>query len=182
MVLLSLSYGKNLIPSILLTLALVVSQTANATLITYDLDHIAGNTYQYNYTVHNDTLAATIEEFSIYFSHSETENLALALPASWFPLIIQPDPLPAPFDDGFVDWLAPVGSGITAGSSLSGFSVQFDWIGGSSGPGSQSFDVFDPFSFDLLDSGRTTSIPEPATMPLILLGLVWLIRKQFLNS
>lgn len=177
MVLSSLSYGKNLIPSILLTFALVVSQSTNATLITYDLDHIVGNTYQYNYTVHNDTLAVAIEEFSVFFSYAEAENLALALPASWDPLITEPD---AVLGDGFVDWLDLSGAGIAVGSSLGGFSVQFDWIGGASGPGRQLFEVFDPTNFDVLDSG--TTIPEPTTVPLLLLGLVWLTRKHFLNN
>ncbi len=184
MQLLSLNYGKNVIRSVLLALTLVVSQSANATIITYDLEHVVGSTYKYNYTVHNDTLAVAIEEFSIYFSHSETENLMFALPddfSGWSPLVIQPDPAPAPLDVGWVDWLDYSGLGIATGDILSGFSVQFDWIGGASGPGSQFFEVFDPIDFGLLDSGQTVTatVPEPATIPLFLFGLIWLKRKVF---
>lgn len=175
MQLLSLNYGKNVIRYLLLALMLVVSQSANATLITYDLDHVTGNTYQYNYTVHN-SLAFDIDYFVIYFSHPETENLASALPADWDPIIAEPDPF---FGDGFVEWFT-LGSGIAQSDTLSGFSVQFDWLGGPSGPSSQSFDVFDPFTFDILDSGQTSTVavPEPATIPLFLLGLIWLKRKS----
>jgi len=152
---------------------LLPSRASQATSVSFDVAHIAGNTWEYSYTVANDTLATDIEEFTVWFDVNLYENLiATATPADWDPLVIQPDPgLP---DDGLYDALALV-AGIAPGGSLGGFSVQFDFLGMGT-PGSQPFDIVDPFSFALIDGGRTIStagpaIPEPSTFVLLAVGL-----------
>ena len=84
---------RNLFKGILLFLSIVVLTTqAKATLITYNTTNISGNTWEYSYTIENDTLGIDIEEFSIYFSPTLYENLSLAIaPADWDPLIIPPN-------------------------------------------------------------------------------------------
>jgi hypothetical protein len=106
-----------------------------ATSVTYDVQNLGGTTWEYTYTVANDTLGVDIEEFTIWFELGLYENLvATATPADWDPLAIDPDPgIP---DDGFYDALALV-AGITPGGSLGGFSVSFDFLGAGT-PGSQS--------------------------------------------
>lgn len=131
---------------------------SHATVIEYSVTNIAGNTWEYTYSVENDTLV--IEEFTIFFEVGLYENITpSATPVDWDPLAIQPDPgLP---DDGFYDALA-LGSGIGQWDSLGGFSVQFDFLGLDT-PGAQAFDIVDPVTFDILDFGTTVLAAQPPT-------------------
>lgn len=156
---------------------LLFSGSAFADTITFTVDNIAGNTWEYNYTVANTgSTGGDIEEFTIWFDLGLYENLSISGSPSidWDGLAIQPDPgLP---DDGFADWLA-FGPGIADGDTLGGFSVIFDFLGTGT-PGDQFFDIIDPFTFDLLFSGITelgdvvTPVPEPTAASLFALGLL----------
>lgn len=166
--------------SILTAIGLLMCTSATATIIEYTLAPQGGDLYQYEYTVFNDSLAAPIEEFAIYFDLNLYENLVAGpTPLDWDPLILQPDPgLP---DDGLYDVLALV-LGIGPDSSLGGFVVQFDWLGPGT-PASQAFDIVDPFTFEVIDSGitslrETVQVSEPATLWLALAGLLLVWRKR----
>ncbi len=76
-----------------------ITTTVNATMIDYDVKNLVGNTWEYTYTVQNDTLSIGIEEFSIYFDVGLYENLTpTSTPSDWDPVAFDPDPfLP---DDG----------------------------------------------------------------------------------
>ena len=165
-------------------LLLLFAGSSSATTITYDVTNITANIWEYSYTLSNDTLGVDIEEFTIYFDYNAYENLTSAAPTGWDPLVIQPDTeLP---DDGFYDALLVSGSGIGAGDSLGGFSVQFAYLLGGT-PGSQDFDIVDPVTFDVLDSGQTvlTTVPLPAALWLFgagLLGMLSLGKAPYRNS
>jgi len=167
-------------PIFALVLLSSFAATANATKIDYTLDHLSGNTYQYNYTFVNDTLGFDLDAFSVYFDVALYENLAVtASPADWDSIVIQPDTgLPA---DGLFDTLA-LGLLLAPGDSLGVFSASFDWLGGSVGPGDQFFELYD-VNFDLIDSGMTTlaggsqTVPEPSSILVLFLGLVLLNRR-----
>lgn len=60
--------------------------------------------------------------------------------------------------------------GIALDDALGGFSVTFDYLGAGT-PGSQLFSIVDPNSFDELDSGARSSVPQPGTLQLMLAGL-----------
>ncbi|PKG99732.1 PEP-CTERM sorting domain-containing protein [Paraglaciecola sp. MB-3u-78] len=172
--------AHSIIRRLLLLTLLSVSYSAKAVYIEYELNLVNGNTYQYDYTIFNDDIAAGIEEFAIFFDYNTTENLAVvASPAVWDSLVIQPDTgLP---DDGLFDSLA-LASPISLGGSLGGFSVQFDWLGSNSGPVAQAFEVYNPSTFAVLASGSTlSSVPEPASLAMILIGLL-LIKRQVVYS
>ena len=157
------------------TLCISASSYAGATSITYDVNQIdaATHTWQYDFSVSNNSLGAAINEFSIYFALGQYSNLQIvASPASWDSLVAQPDPLLP--DDGFFDSLA-TGPVIAPGAMLGGFSVSFVFLGVGT-PGSQPFDVFDG-NFMVIGSGRTqpngvTSVPEPGS--LLLMGMAML--------
>lgn len=154
------------------TFLINVPMAGHATTVSFDVTNISGNTWEYTYTVANDTLGFDIEEFTIFFDVGLYENLvATATPADWDPLVIQPD-LGLP-DDGFYDALALV-IGIAPGNSLSGFGVQFDFLGAGM-PGSQLFQIVDPNTFDVLDEGFTTLVPLPGALWLFGSGLVGLV-------
>jgi len=146
-----------------------------ATTINYNLTNIAGNTWEYTYTVSNDTLGIAIEEFTTFFAVGDYQNLvATATPVDWDPLVIQPDP--GLSDDGFYDALDLTAVGIAVGDSLGGFSVQFDFLGTGT-PGNQHFVIIDPITFDVLDSGFTqvSAVPVPAALWLFGSGILALL-------
>jgi len=162
-----------------LALGLAMSSVAQATIISYSSTNISGNTWENTYSVSNDTLASDIEEFSIYFDLGLYDSLSLVTaPADWDPIVFDPDPLLP--DDGLYDVLALV-SGIASGDMLSGFSIQFDFLGAGA-PGAQFFEVLDPFTFAVLDSGYTqlvvASVPEPGILLLMSVGLIGLIGAR----
>lgn len=176
------SYFLSAVVALLMFLATYLgsSQLSYATTIKYDVSLVSGNTWEYTYTVGNDTLGVDIEEFTVFFDVDLYENLvATTTPANWDPIAIQPDPsLPVP-DDGFYDALALV-VGIVPGASLGGFGVQFDYLGVGT-PGNQLFEVIDPDTFATLDSGSTQLIPLPASIWLFgsgMLGLFYQLRRH----
>ncbi len=145
---------------------------SEATLITYEVAAVAGNTFEYRYVVDNDTLSVDIEEFSVYFDLDLFENLRTpTAPTDWDPLVVQPDILLG--DDGFFDVLA-LASGIAPGGSLGVFTIWADFLGAGT-PGRQPFEILDPVTFAVLDSGFTvpagSPVPEPTTVWLVGLGL-----------
>jgi hypothetical protein len=158
--------------------ALGLAAPASATSIGYDLTLVAGNTWQYDFTIGNDSLGVPIDEFTLFFDLGSFSNLVVtASPAGWDPLVAQPDPgLP---QDGFVDWLALLG-GVAPGDTLSGFQLQVDFSGPAQ-PGAPLFTVVDPNTFDTLDRGVTASnaapIPEPGTVALVLLAMLALAAR-----
>lgn len=153
------------------------SMVAGAATITYSSTNLGGTSWQYDYTVENDTLGSALEEFSIFFDLGLYDSIAIVgTPAGWDGLAVQPDPgIP---DDGFADYVA-LSVGLAPNSSLRGFQVLFNWLGQGT-PGGQQFAVLDPTTFVTLESGTTrvtetapppTEVPEPGTITLLGLGL-----------
>lgn len=151
---------------------------AHATIIEFSTVQLDSDTWRYDYSVFNDTLAAPLEEFSVYFDLSLYANLRSALaPDQWDPLVLQPDPaLPA---EGLYDALV-LADGIAPGGSLGGFSIVFDWLG-SGTPAAQPFDVLDPLTFAVIEAGTTIpaamAVPEPTVVSLLLGALAFLALR-----
>lgn len=147
--------------------------TSEATLITFEVASVAGNTFEYTYVVDNDSLAVDIEELAVYFDVDLFENLRMATaPSDWDPLVVQPDTVLR--DDGFLDGLALL-SGIPPGGSLGVFTIWADFLGAGI-PGRQRFEILDPVTFAVLDSGFTVPasggpVSEPNGLWMLGLGL-----------
>lgn len=144
---------------------------AHATTINYTATQVGGVRWRYDYTIHNDTLGSTIQEFTIYFGENRFANLSNeSVQPNWDLLLIQPDTnIPAA---GFFDGLA-LNGGLVAGETVSGLSVSFDYAGAGA-PGQQLFSIVDPVSFAEIESGLTsgaTAVPLPGTLSLLVLGL-----------
>ncbi|MEM7468642.1 MAG: PEP-CTERM sorting domain-containing protein [Pseudomonadota bacterium] len=159
-------------------------QSTHATMISHAFTNVAGNTWQAEYEVNNNSLPDAIYEFTIWYEFNIYENISVvATPADWDPLVVQPDPgLP---DDGFFDALA-LGAVLTPGASLGGFIVQFDLIVGQM-PSSHFYEAYwDTFSNP--DTGFTvaavtpppnpTGIPEPSSSLLFMLGCLGLATRK----
>lgn len=170
----------NLAYRILGALALALSvQTAGATLIEYELTPTGGNSYRYEYNVTNDgTLGAgvALEWFAILFDPALYDETSLT--------IVTADPPAADWDelilgsglliDAAYDVFA-LGGGIADGGSVAGFAVEFTWLGAGM-PSVQGFEIFDPVSLNVIETGSTratvTSVPEPGTPALLLLAAI----------
>jgi hypothetical protein len=144
-------------------------QASADTVISSALTDLGGSEYQYTYSVFNDGSlgpSVSIQLFDIFFNPALYEAGSLD--------IVTPNP---PSSQWSEEILASVGTtsadydvfaldgGIPVGDTVSGFAVQFEWIGQGL-PGAQPFEISDPNTFDVLQSGETTlpgPTPEPST-------------------
>ena len=142
-----------------------------------------GNLWEYQYHVFGFT-GQTDRGFDIFFPASQYQNgdiqqNPVAPTADWDVLTVQPDILFDPQNphDGFYESFALV----DVPSTLATFNVSFNWRGAGK-PGSQYFQVFDA-SFVVQEDGFTVpfspgnkgpSVPEPATLWLVIGAVPWL--------
>jgi hypothetical protein len=149
--------------------------------IEFVLTPIGVDSYRTEYRVVNDgSLAggAAVLLFDLLFPTDLylESSLVIATPnppaADWDELLLASAPgVPAAYD------ALALGTGVLANSDVSGFAVEFTWLGGPAGPGPQQFEIVDPITFALLELGTTTPIPEPRTLLLTTLGLVSLAAR-----
>lgn len=160
---------------ILLVLGMVLP--AMATTITYKLSDLSGGHYRYDYTV-NTTLSQPLD-FLIYFPDaysSDASNYHLesyVVPTGWTGEVIQPGSI---FGILYSGYFEAYNGSIPAGSSLSGFGVDFTYSG-SKLLGSQHFEFDNNNNFKFICNGYTipassgAPVPEPATIILFALGI-----------
>jgi len=162
-----------------LTVAILLALTAKgatAIEIDYALTALGGSDYRYDYTLTNDgTLVAgvAVESFDIEFPTS--------LITGWTEIGSDPHDwdefsFPTLGDDLFgADALT---GGIADGDSAS-FSVSFGWSDVGT-PGAQLFTIYDPFTFDVLESGltRMASVPSPGALFLMGVGAIVLLLTR----
>lgn len=166
---------------ILLGLVLVTAfcRASNATLIDYTVNDLGGNSFEFVYTVVNDTLQIPIEQFTIWFDEALYDNLQITtqspLADAWDEIILGSPGFGIPI--GY-DALT-LNTGIAAGDSTAGFTVTATWLGQGQ-PENQSFEIIDPDTSQTIDSGQT--IPEPVTMLLLTCGLIGLRVRNKKNS
>jgi hypothetical protein len=134
--------------------------------------------WEYTYDVHNLGLVDGIDEFTIWFDYGLYDELAVSTPQTppeWDQIVWQVEPVLE--DPGGYDAFA-TNLNIAMGSNLSGFSVTFDWLGVGD-PGSQLYHIIDPDNYLVpIETGYTIPIPEPATLCLLSLGSLTLLRKR----
>ena len=144
--------------------------------IDYNLTGLGGNVYRYNYTVHNNG-PGPIQLFDIFFDPALYQESSLSvvtpspLSSQWSEIFLSSLPgIPAAFD------AMALNGGIPAENTVSGFAVQFNWLG-QGVPGSQPFEIQDPVSFAVLQSGATA--PEPAAVWMLGIGLGYVARRAW---
>jgi hypothetical protein len=167
-----------MVAALLAALLWTSAAPALAAAVTYQATALGGDAWRYDYVVKNDGSPASIDEFTIFFELGLYADLAVAAsPAGWDAQVVQPDSnIPA---DGFFDALA-LGAGLLSGEEAL-FSVTFTYSGPGT-PGTQSFDVVDPLTFNVIESGRTAAaavVPEPGTAWLLLaaVGALLICRR-----
>ena len=162
---------------ILIVLTLTSCLTAGMyTEIQAELENVSGNRWMYTYHIANNGLHAGVAEVTFWFDWENYGGLALKTSGgqlqNWDELVWQPDVVIG--DNGGYDVLQ-TSSPIFLAEAVGGFKVSFDWYGDGV-PGEQYYEVLDPVSMDVLDSGYT-AIPEPTSLVLLSLGGVLLGRK-----
>ena len=169
-------------------LGLSLATSAHAIAIQYDLSSLGGNAYRYDYTITNDgSLGASVpvQLFDIYFDPALYLESSLSIATSgptarnWDQIFLSSGPLiPAAYD------ALALSGGIADGAVVSGFAVDFTWLGLGT-PGAQLFDIYNPTTFALLDSGTTQAVSIPGTLPLFGLGalaMLWMRRRQRVST
>jgi hypothetical protein len=169
---------RGLSKCVLLACGVLANTASYATSISYDLTKLAGNTWQYDFTVANNSLGVPIGEFTLFFDYHTFSNLTdVSEPLEYAgPAVVQPvlpiNPLFPIAQDGFFDYLA-ADAGLAPHGTLGGFIVDVSFTGPGT-PGGPQFQVVDA-NFNTIDSGSTTpsqSVPEPTTLGLLAIGLL----------
>ena len=174
---------KSTVMSVVMVTVSMFCLNANAVIIDYTATHSTGNTYSLTYSITNDDFSAGISELTVYYDYTIFSNISATQSlGGWEPLLaIQPDSgLP---DDGFVDALTfglPVAAGDPRIDNFMTVNVDCTVCNFADG---QYFEVYD-LNWDNFRSGTTTltadtqdptSVPEPTTASLFLLGLAGLM-------
>ena len=165
----------------LLALAACCPTIARAIEVRYTLTPLHDDVFRYDYLIRNDgSLGAgvALRSLDLLFDAASFEESTLTLvgtpsDAAWSPSFLNSAPgVPAAFD------LYAIGAGLAQGQTLDGFAVQFRWLGAGS-PTAQGYEVYDPVTFDLLQTGLTVlaPVPEPSTLGLLLVGAVALVTR-----
>ena len=66
---------RSLIVLVVGVVVLLLSGSAVATLIAFELADLGSDRFEYNYTIENDTLSVPIEQFTIWFDEELYDNV-----------------------------------------------------------------------------------------------------------
>lgn len=124
-------------------------------------DGDGGDLWQYTYTVSGDSFALGAKGFSIVFEGDKAVlpvNEELTSPNNNWSVWT--------FDGGDGDVLYDAQASILYPSLADQFSITFIWSGGTEGPGSQDFYVYDQDSV-IQQWGMTAPVPVPGTVMLL---------------
>jgi hypothetical protein len=148
--------------------------SAHAALITSNFSDLGSNQWSVDLTLNNNSDAAGINEFTVYFSELLFSNLSvLTSPQAWDSFVAQPDVfLSSP---GFFDSYNP--QALALGDTQAGFTIGFTFLG-QGAPGALAFDIIGE-DFLPTSSGTSTNapthVPEPSALVLMLLGCAVLL-------
>ena len=142
-----------------------------------DFTNAGGIAWTVNIKVTNDGTLPLVGDFTVFFDYGSASNLVLvSSPGNWDTLVLQPDDGLA--SSGYLDSLPlDAGNKLSSGQAISGFKVLFDWSAAVA-PNSFVYTINDD-SFNVMETGTTTSLPVPESPIYILLALGLIGMKVF---
>jgi hypothetical protein len=153
---------------LVLTISIFSIQNSRASSISYQLQNLGIDHYRYTYTIINNgslpnngsiQLVDILFDTTLYNESSLSISSASSVSSSWSEQILASAPgIPATYD------FSSKGLGLQIGSSFSGFSIDFEWLG-SGLPGAQGFEIYDPSNFNLLETGTTKVNTQVVPIP-----------------
>lgn len=167
------------------------SSATYAISVNSQLYSLGSNQYRYVYTVTNDGSLGSgvaVKLFDIEFDPANYLESSLK--------IVTPAPLNSQWDEAIL-FSSNLGgaaayssfsstTGIVAGSNVSGFAVEFKWIGpAGTRPSTQNFQVFDPETFNTLAQNTTTvvsvTVPRRQDVPTLSEWAIILLMLLFVG-
>lgn len=144
-----------------LALALLFAPPLNAVTLGYTVTPVAGDTWEYVYTLHNDGSTGTaVHGVTIEFDPAlyRADSLRMLTPGGapwgWTERLLAPGiGLSAAYDLS--------GPGLAEGQSLGGFTVRADWIGDGV-PGAQHYQVYEPGGYQTVAMGESEAVIRDA--------------------
>jgi hypothetical protein len=153
-----------------------VVQAGLLTEISYSTKQISQTRWIYEYDVRNLSIEEGVAAFTIWFKEGDYANLAMVtqepLLSGWDQIVWQPNLALA--SNGAFDVLTKT-QPIRMGESISGFSVEFDWLKQKM-PSSQYYEIINPSTYETIDQGFT--VPEPCSAILMITGVITFLRGR----
>lgn len=161
----------------------ILAVSANASIhVSYTLEDMGSSRWKATYQVENVSWLPEIQWFSIFFDYGLYDHLSgetlPPLNGQWqedakSPLLFSLLSFP-----GFYDVRTTL-DGIAPGQTATGFAVSFDWLGEGPPTGGQRFEIYDLHTPSISWIGTTTYIPEPATLLILLVGMLAVMGRPF---
>lgn len=165
--------------ALMLALAMTFMSSQSVAALSYEAIDVPNTVVGFDrmkYIYHLDGAFPPFHGFNLIFDSSLYANLDVTLPlgSDWQQLLVAPDPA-APLDGLLISTaLADIADATAI------FEVEFDWTGNGT-PGAQPYEIFDD-GFNIVSTARTvafgaTNVPEPATLALVVAGLLVLLMR-----
>lgn len=166
----------------ILLITALFSVNGNATPITTQYSDLGSNHWSIDIELLNDGVAPELTGFTLYFSPLYKNLVQTLNPSGWDSLVIPSDEFLQ--SDGLLDsFLTDALSALANGQAQNGFRLEFDFIGNPA-INPLRYDIVD-YDYNILSTGftsdltPTSSVPEPAPLLLLLLGLGMLSARGF---
>ena len=176
---------KKIVPALLLGMVMTLASHRAEAGLTYQATDLltAGDTTgeRWKYRYHLDGPFSAFDSFNLLYNATEYASLVAVTVPLINPKWDQASPIiqPSGSGPGVVNFFANVDI-FDEGAD---FEVAFDWKVSGKPPGDQEYDLFkfDPGAGFIVTQSRTTragtAVPEPATLPLVLAGLLLILRN-----
>lgn len=163
--------------ALMLALAMTFLSSQSVAALSYEAVDVPDPVFSVDrmkYIYHLDGAFPLFHGFNLIFDSSLYANLDVTVPLGpdWQQLIVAPDPA-APLDGLLISTAL-----VDLADANAAFEVEFDWTGNGT-PGAQPYEIFDD-GFNVVSTARTaafgaTAVPEPATLALVVAGLLALL-------
>lgn len=161
---------KKLLPTLVLSALMVMTAHPAAGTLSYQANDLGAGIWEYSYRI--DGPFDTFDGFTLLYNPSEYSNVVIGdpLPGDWSQFPTDGGGVTDTLLDNIYEGIGPIDANDIR------FTVEFLWLGNGI-PGSQPYELFNASGVNTLSTvSRSTSVPEPASLLLVLgaLLLLWM--------